>query len=111
MVVQVSPRELHSALIHGEAPKVIDVREEWEFDKVHIEGAELMPLKKLMHEFSAVHPNKEEPVVLYCDLGIRSHHAATLLRAMGYQNVADLEGGLLAYSQQIKDRITRRDIN
>lgn len=101
MVIQMSPQELQRALTQGSAPRVIDVREDWEFMRSHIPGAEHMPLQQLIKEFKSKFPDTNEPVVVYCDLGIRSHHAATLLRTMGYQNVADLEGGLLAYANEM----------
>ncbi len=98
MVAEMTAGELRDALEHNTPPIIIDVREPWEYTTAHIEGAELIPLNKLATEIQSRHPNKSEPVVLYCDLGIRSQHGATLLRSLGYKNVVDLEGGMNAYS-------------
>ena len=99
MVLQVTIEELRKAMLTSKPPKVIDVREPEEFAKGHVKGAELMPLSALGKEIKRKYPNKSEAVVLYDDLGIRSHHGARLLRSLGYQNVKEILGGLLAFGR------------
>jgi rhodanese-related sulfurtransferase len=74
----------------------IDVREPAEFvgELGHIEGAESVPLGSL----SAECPSwpKEAPLLLICRSGNRSSQAARFLAQMGFTNVANLSGGMLA---------------
>ncbi|MDP4200531.1 MAG: rhodanese-like domain-containing protein [Bacteroidota bacterium] len=92
MLSQVTMDELRRSLSGPRPPKLIDVREAEEFAKGHLKGAELIPLSDLAREIKNRLPNPQEPVVLYDDLGVRSHHAARLLRAMGYRNVKEAIG-------------------
>ena len=93
MLTQVSIEELKKSLSGPRPPHIIDVREPEEFERGHLKGAELIPLPKLSREIDKKLPNKHVPVVLYDDLGVRSHHAARLLRSMGYRNVKEMIGG------------------
>ena len=99
MLSQVTIEELRKAMISPKPPKVIDVREMEEFAKGHIKGAELMPLSSLGKEMKRKYPDKNESIVLYDNLGIRSHHGARLLRSMGYHNVKEILGGLFAFGK------------
>ena len=93
MLSQVSIAELQESLAGPRPPKVIDIREPEEYARGHIKNAELIPLSLLAKEIHRKYPNKHLAVVLYDDLGIRSHHAARLLRALGYYNVKEVIGG------------------
>src|SRR6476620_4190922 len=93
MLSQLSIDELKTALAGPKPPRVIDIREPDEFAHGHVKGAELIPLPLLAHEMMRRYPNKHQSVVLYDDVGVRSHHAARLLRALGYDNVKEVIGG------------------
>ena len=93
MLAQLTIEELKKLLRGPRPPKVIDIREPDEFDRSHLNGAELIPLPRLAREIFRRHPDKHLPVVVYDDLGVRSHHAARLLRALGYRNVKEVIGG------------------
>jgi phage shock protein E len=95
MLARLTMDELERSLSGPRPPTVIDVREADEFARGHLQQAELIPLPKLAQEIKQRIPNQNAPVVLYDDLGIRSHHAARLLRSMGYQNVKEIWGGLI----------------
>jgi rhodanese-related sulfurtransferase len=102
MVSQVTAEELGSAMHGPKPPRIFDVREPHEYEQTHVHGAQSLPLGSLAREIGVWCPNKNEPVVLYDDLGIRSHHAARLLRSMGYRNVKEIMGGLHGLSQSRK---------
>ena len=74
----------------------IDVREEWECDADEgIPGAVHIPypfFTRRMHELDSA-----QYLVLVCSAGIRSWHAAALLRKAGFTRVWSLRGGLPAY--------------
>ena len=94
MLTRLSMDELERSLSGPRPPKVIDVREAEEFARGHLKQAELIPLPALAKEIKKRIPNQHEAVVIYDDLGIRSHHAARLLRSMGYENVKEIWGGV-----------------
>ncbi len=86
--------ELNDALTHKGA-WVIDVREPDEYRFEHIEGARLMPLGQL-REAAAQIPRDAE-IRIICQTGNRSAQAAIQMKSWGYQNVLNVEGGLVAW--------------
>ena len=73
----------------------LDVRSEDEFSTGHVPGAVCVPLEQI-ESGKAVVP-KDRFVVLSCQSGARAAKAREILRARGYQNVAELEGGFSAW--------------
>jgi hydroxyacylglutathione hydrolase len=74
---------------------VIDVRNRTEWDAGHLAGARLIPLPELLERIDEVPTDRE--VLFQCQTGGRSAIAASLLKAMGRQRVANLIGGLSAW--------------
>src|SRR5688500_6306742 len=70
--------------------RIIDVREQVEWDAGHIQGATLLPLADVPARFAEVLPDKDAPLLLHCAVGARSARAATFLAGRGYTNVANL---------------------
>jgi rhodanese-related sulfurtransferase len=96
MMMQITAEELGKALSSEQPPKVIDVRESYEYKRSHIRGAISLPVRALASKIKSTVRNAAERIILYSDRGIESHHAARLLRAMGYYNVAEVSGGLFS---------------
>ncbi len=94
-VPDVSPQELWDQLHAGTAPLIVDVREPREYERGHVPQARLMPLPALLSD--ALDLPHELPVVFVCRGGRRSTRAAYMLRCQGYENVAVLRGGMLAW--------------
>jgi rhodanese-related sulfurtransferase len=69
----------------------LDVREYYEFDAGHIEGALHIPLRHLPHRFTDL--KNDRPIVVSCQIGQRSALAADFLRARGFE-AHNLEGGM-----------------
>lgn len=76
--------------------KVIDVREVHEYKRGHIAGAANIPLSQLPQRMEEI--PKDKQVFLYCQSGMRSKQAAKLLSRKGYTNLANLNGGISAWS-------------
>lgn len=80
---------------------IIDVRETEEFDRGKLPGAVHVPRSYLETRIEGVQPDRDAHVVLYCASGNRSAFGAlTLVRDMGYENVASMAGGYVLW----KDR-------
>jgi len=73
---------------------IIDVRKPTEFDADHLSGAENMPLDNLNDYLTDI--LTEEPVYVHCAGGYRSMIANSILKARGFNNVVNVEGGLAA---------------
>jgi molybdopterin/thiamine biosynthesis adenylyltransferase/rhodanese-related sulfurtransferase len=98
-VEQVSPAEA-AAEIEAGGLKLVDVREPHEYEEAHIEGGRLVPPGLLRDEIAAVVPDHSERVLLYCRSGNRSAKAAEQMAELGYENLANVEGGILAWQEQ-----------
>jgi sulfur-carrier protein adenylyltransferase/sulfurtransferase len=103
----ITPTELKRRLDRGDAITIIDVREpfEWEIGNLGAHGARLIPLGQLPLRAGEIDPADE--VVLQCRSGARSAHALELLRAQGYPRLWNLEGGILAWSDEVDPSIPR----
>jgi phage shock protein E len=68
---------------------LVDVRTPQEFNAGHIEGAINIPLHELRQRIDEL-GSPDEPIVLYCRSGNRSHQAEVYLEGQGFENVYDL---------------------
>jgi len=93
----VRPDELRTDISRGEPLQIIDVREFAEFAAGHIASARLVPLGEL--EVRAGELDRAVPLVCVCRSGKRSAQAASKLLALGFRNVTQLEGGIVAWEQ------------
>lgn len=79
--------------------QLIDVREEHEFDEANL-GGHLIPLGEIIDRADEV--NKDKQVVIHCRSGKRSATAIQALESnLGYTNLYNLKGGILAYIEEI----------
>ena len=74
----------------------LDVREQWEFDLAHLPGAIHIPLGELVDRWQELDP--ERPLVAYCHHGMRSLSGLRFLMGQGFTDLANLRGGIEAYS-------------
>lgn len=70
-------------LINSRHVTIIDVREVWEYDADHVEGAINIPLGELPYQLDSL-LSFRQPFILYCRSGNRSGQAVTILRAHGF---------------------------
>ena len=89
----------------GKSFVLLDVREAWEYQMVHLEGAISIPLGELLKRFRDIKPGRE--VVVYCHWGMRSLDAAFLLQQLGFKSVKCLLGGIDRWAQEIDPQILR----
>ncbi len=94
-VREISPEEVYAAIERGDAVRLVDVRQPWEYESHRIEGALLLPLGDLPRRASELDP--AERLICICEHGVRSRHAADFLAAQGFSNVATMTGGMAQY--------------
>lgn len=75
---------------------MLDVREQSEWNEMHMPGATLIPLGQLASRLSEV--PKDKPVVVVCRSGNRSAQARDLLAQSGFSSVTSMAGGMKAWS-------------
>ncbi|MDE3111898.1 MAG: molybdopterin-synthase adenylyltransferase MoeB [Chloroflexota bacterium] len=80
-------------------PRIVDVREQHEWDAGHIPGAQLIPLGVVAQLTPERLPRKDEKIVLHCAAGVRSAVAAYQLQQIGYTNVSSMAGGFGAWRE------------
>jgi rhodanese-related sulfurtransferase len=84
----------------GEKLNLIDTREEGEFVKDHLPGAEWLGKGIIERDIEAKYPDTNAELLLYCGGGFRSALAADNLKKMGYTNVVSVDGGIRDWRQK-----------
>jgi rhodanese-related sulfurtransferase len=80
-------------------PVLLDVREPWEFDTCHIEGAVPMPMNTIPVRLSEL--DEDASIVCICHHGARSMQVAAFLERNGFSDVTNLTGGIHAWALQV----------
>jgi rhodanese-related sulfurtransferase len=100
MISEIDVNELKS-LLEAEKDKIyfIDCREQEEWNEGHIQGATLLPLSDFQNTFESVLKDKSKKVVIQCRSGKRSMNACMFLLSKGYEDLVNVEGGILAWNE------------
>lgn len=81
------------------SPFILDVREQWEWDKCHFEDSTLMPMGQIMANLDQL--DKTQEMVIVCHHGIRSMQVARYFDSIGFDNIINLRGGIDAWAKQV----------
>ena len=82
-----------------EGARLIDVREDNEWQRGHARGAEHLGRGIIERDIETAVPDHSAELILYCGGGYRSALAADNLQRMGYTNVYSLAGGWKAWQE------------
>ncbi len=85
------------AAVNGGDARLIDVREDNEWQAGHARGADHLGKGIIERDIETVVPDKDEQLILYCGGGYRAALAADALQKMGYTNVTSIAGGWRAW--------------
>ena len=99
MVHEISAAELQAKRARGEKPVVIDVREDWELQLARIPDVVHVPMNQVparLGEFA-----RDTETIVMCHAGGRSMRVAQFLASQGFGNVANLSGGISAWSELV----------
>jgi molybdopterin/thiamine biosynthesis adenylyltransferase/rhodanese-related sulfurtransferase len=97
VVNEIAVEEAHRLFKVGKGTTFLDIREPGELSMGYIKGSVFIRGDELEMQARHLLPDKESPVVLYCDSGIRSLLTAQTLKEMGYRDVRTLAGGIKAW--------------
>jgi adenylyltransferase/sulfurtransferase len=99
-VPEVSADDVKARLAAGKPVALLDVREREEFRQGYIPGAVSLPRGFLEMRVEEAVPDKNTPVVAYCQSGTRSLLAGRILKELGYRDVVSLRGGYGGWKNQ-----------
>ncbi len=101
---EISVQELKELKDKNADFQLIDVREENEYEVAEI-GGELIPMATVPDNLDKI--SKDKQVVVHCRSGKRSGGIVQYLESQGYDNVVNLAGGILAWSDEIDPSIPK----
>ena len=76
---------------------LVDVRTPEEFVQGALPEAVNISVTDLSFPFEIAKLNKEKPVMIYCKGGTRSARAAVAMKALGFDEIHELDGGYMAW--------------
>ena len=91
----------------GERFVLLDCREPSEHALVHISDSRLLPMSQLMSRAGELEPHRDEQIVVYCHLGMRSLDVANWLRQQGFAHVQSMTGGIDRWAVEIDTSLRR----
>jgi sulfur dioxygenase len=101
-VRQLSAREVSARLVDAQPPLILDVRERAEYtgELGHIRGSVLIPLRELADRAGELQTKTPGPTVVVCRSGVRSTTAAAILEGLGFDEVYNLQGGMVDWNDR-----------
>lgn len=96
---EVSVAETKARIKQNPAARLIDVREDTEWQAAHAAGAVHLGKGIIERDIEEKVPDKSTELILYCGGGYRSALAADALQRMGYSNVFSMAGGWKAWKE------------
>ena len=99
-ITQVSPQE-SAGLVANDFAVIIDVRTVSEWKNKHIEGAVFIPLNELKGRMNELKQYQDKQLIMQCAVGGRSSKAVEILQHAGFGNVANMNGGIVAWEKAI----------
>ena len=95
----ITAKELKASVDAGNQIVLIDVRENNEYEMANMGGV-LIPMSEIQQRYKEI--PKEGEVVVHCRSGMRSANVIAFLEQQhGYTNLANLEGGIIAWAADV----------
>lgn len=91
VVPEMTAAQVQQALVGDHPPLLLDVREQYEWNQVHIVDARHVPMNRVPDQLTEF--PKDRPIVVFCAHGSRSFGVAHFLREQGY-DAYNMTGGI-----------------
>lgn len=101
--MDITVQDLHAMRDEQKAHMLLDIREPHEVAICAIEGSVHIPMNTIPDNLDKL--PKDRPLVVLCHLGGRSAQVTYWLRAQGYDNALNLEGGIAAWAAEIDPKM------
>lgn len=98
-VPELAPLEVKRQLDAGEPLRLLDVRESWERAIASLPGSLHIPMGEIPARWRELDPNAQ--IVVLCKAGSRSLRVAQFLSGQGLAKVANLSGGIDAWTRDV----------
>ena len=105
MYEDIAPREYLDRQKDNPEWQLLDVREDWERDIVKVEGCLHIPMAHIPERLSEL--DAATPIAVICHSGGRSARVAGFLVEQGFGTVANIAGGVDAWSTDIDSSLAR----
>lgn len=98
-ISQLSAPQLKALLESPAPPRLLDVREPWEWQLAHIDGSHSIPMASIPDRLDTL--DRAHPTVVICHHGVRSLQVVAFLQHHGFDNLHNLAGGIDAWARQV----------
>jgi rhodanese-related sulfurtransferase len=102
---EISPELVYEMLESDDTTILLDVRDDWEWEKAHLEGAIHIPLAELGERVTELDSRSE--IIVYCHHGDRSIDGCLLLWEHGFRKIRSLTGGIEAWSELVDPTVPK----
>ena len=85
-------------LVNREGAMLLDIRDSKDYSSGHIAGAVSMPVSSIDARIGELESHKDKPVVLVCKMGQHASATGRKLKALGFENVRRLSGGMTEWT-------------
>ena len=96
-VEYISTDELEQLISNDQNIQILDTRKKEEFEVSHLKNAIHVGYKNFEIEQCEDQLNKNQPIIVYCSIGVRSEEIGEKLKTAGFENVKNLRGGLFKW--------------
>ena len=105
MYEDLTPEEFVARRSDNELWQLLDVREPWELEIARVEGSLDIPMGEVPERLDEL--DRDRPIAVLCHGGVRSARVASYLAQQGLQQVANIAGGIDAWSRSVDETIPR----
>jgi len=105
LMQDLSAIQLKQLMDEGEPLFILDVREPHEVAVAHIEGSRHIPMNTIPTKLQELDPN--QAMVIMCHHGMRSRMVGDFLESRGFTHIANLQGGIDAWSTDVDPSVPR----
>ena len=103
MIEEITVSELNKKISKKEDFILLDVRTDSEYYLSSIEGSVHIPMNNVPNKLDSLESDKE--IIVQCKSGVRSARICEFLLQKGYSNIKNLQGGIVAWAEQIDPSI------
>jgi rhodanese-related sulfurtransferase len=104
MDLEISSGQVKVLEKRGDKFTLLDVRERWEWDAAHIEGAKHIPLGDIpMRAHQELDP--DEHIIVMCHRGVSSLSVANWLRQQGFERAQSMRGGIDGWARTVDPKV------
>lgn len=105
MYKDIAPRDFIENQSDDAGWQLLDVREDWERDIARVPGSVCIPMGEIPARIGELDAGK--PIAVLCHSGVRSARVAAFLADRGFRTVANIAGGIDAWSTDVDADVPR----